>query len=75
MSRASGWWRFAGRALVTALVVVGAAGCLVVPVPVPEPAYGPPPGYVVRPPVVVAPVPVPVYPHYGYGGYRYRRGW
>jgi hypothetical protein len=58
------------RPLVVAVVLAGlisvfAAGCIAVPVPGPDYAYGPPP------PVVV--VPAPVYGGYYRGGY-YRGG-
>ncbi len=58
------------RLLVTvvlaAVVVMGAAGCVLVPAPYPVAGYGPP--VVVAPrPVVVAPGP---YYRYGHGGYH-----
>ena len=53
-----------------------AAGCIAVPVGPPV-AVAPPPAVVVPPPVIVAPRPYvvapvsPVYPRYGYRGWRY----
>ena len=51
--------RLAMTVILTAVVAVTAAGCIAVPVPGPDYAYGPPA------PVVVVPGPV-------YGGYYYR---
>jgi hypothetical protein len=54
------------RALVlgalTVGVAVGAAGCVLVPAPIPGPVIAVP-----GPPVVVVPGPVPYYRRYGYG--------
>jgi len=59
--------RLAMSVILTAVVAVGAAGCVAVPVGGPGYAYGPPA------PVVVAPVPV-YGGFYYHGGYR-RGGW
>jgi hypothetical protein len=64
--------RLAMTVILTAIVAVGAAGCIAVPVGGPGYAYGPPA------PVVVVPAPVfGGYYHHGYyrGGGWYRGGY
>ena len=56
--------------LLAATVILGAAGCLLVPAPVPGPVVAVP-----GPPVVVVPGPSYGYYGYGYGYGRYGRRW
>ena len=56
-----------GAVFLTGAISTFAAGCVAVPVPGPDYAYGP------RPPVVV--VPAPVYGGHYRGGYYYRGGY
>jgi hypothetical protein len=73
MSRSRAFRRWTGTALLAAVVGVGAAGCIAVPVG----GYGEPAVGVAAPGVVIAPGPIVVGPGYRRGYYRgyYGRGY
>jgi len=84
MSRSRAFRRWTGTALLAAVVGVGAAGCIAVPVGGYGGGYGEPGVGVAAPGVVIAPGPIVVGPGYHRGYYRgYRayygrygyRGW
>ncbi len=79
MSRSRAFRRWTGAAVLAAIVGVGAAGCIAIPVG----GYGEPAVAIPAPGVVIAPGPIVVGPGYRrgyyrggyYGRYGYRRGW
>jgi hypothetical protein len=71
MARSRAFRRWTGAALLAAVVGVGAAGCIAVPVG----GYGEPAVGIAPPGVVIAPGPIVVGPGYRHGYYRGYRGY